>query len=528
MNLSFFNNGKIRKDLFLIIVLSFVIKVGVAQTNHICKYHNLYKEETQRTFFEKQESICFNKVVENQNDDFNKSLADSFKSSGNFSPFLAYSERDEFYKVLEKLFLDMGLSANFVYTHCTFINNAFASNISNPDGGLDRYIVVDKYFLKKLRTDSNSDYPALSILLHEAGHHLNNHTFTTDKLSNFDRELQADEFSGFALCKLGATIEDALYAINEYGSESDSYSHPNKYKRINAIKKGWMNCNKTNKDYSNYSYAELIKISNGNLIYMDELSVRENMKKSSPLLGKNGYLPWYLKASSYYIKHLYTNSNRELLELLRLNTINKWEFDKSDIYNLIGSNYKNMGQLGEAVEYYNKTINLYGNSNKSNIAEAFIDRAEIALDLEQISLDAYKYVIARYIDDINYKELREAKISISNSNIKVAEARYKLYTDYINKLKTVIDFSNLSVDNKTLLITNLITTARYDEAISYIDKIDFDEFTNGQVWTFIGLKINSLCALKRYDEAKALNIEYKYNFCNPNIKYAIENGIYFY
>lgn len=517
-------------------VIKFVIQVifclymsnGVAQTNHICKYHNFYKKESDRNFYAEQTSICFNKVAENQNDEFKKRLADSFKSSGNFSPFLAYSERDEYYQVLEKLFIDMGLSANFVYTHCSFINNAFASNVFNRDGGLDRYIVVDKYFLKKLRTDSNSDYPALSILLHEAGHHLNNHTFTTDKLSNFERELQADEFSGFALCKLGATLEEAIYAINYYGSDLDTYSHPNKYKRINAIKKGWTNCNKTNKDYSNYSYAELSKLSNNNLIYMDELNVRENMKKSGVLLGKKGYLPWYLKAISYYKKHLYTNSNRELLELLRLNSINNWEFDKSDIYNLIGSNYKNLGQLGEAVEYYNKTINLYGNSNKSSIAEAFIDRAEIALDLEQISLDNYKLIFNRYIEDIESRELKEAKKSISESKTNVLGLGKSLYEEVIDKIKTDNDYSRQSIENKTNLIKYLIALARYDKAIYYIDKTEFSDLANGQVWNLIGMKISSLCALKRYDEAKALNKEYKYNSCNPNIKYAIENGIYFY
>ena len=56
-------------------------------------------------------------------------------------------------------------------------------------------------------------------------------------------ELEADEFAGFVLAKLGATLTQATEAIALMASdEDDTYSsHPSKSKRITAIRKGYNN-----------------------------------------------------------------------------------------------------------------------------------------------------------------------------------------------------------------------------------------------------------------------------------------------
>ena len=54
------------------------------------------------------------------------------------------------------------------------------------------------------------------------------------------QELEADEFAGFILGKLGATLEQTSSSINLMASNSDdTYStHPSKSKRLAAINKG--------------------------------------------------------------------------------------------------------------------------------------------------------------------------------------------------------------------------------------------------------------------------------------------------
>lgn len=125
-----------------------------------------------------------------------------------------------------------GLSSNFkVYS--APIENAVATIINNR-----RYILYDPRLLSSSDMQSGNYWSSMSILAHEIGHHLSGHTLM-NKGSNPKDELEADKFSGFILYKLGASQGQAIAAMQTLGSENDSYSHPSKYKRIQAITKGW-------------------------------------------------------------------------------------------------------------------------------------------------------------------------------------------------------------------------------------------------------------------------------------------------
>jgi len=67
-------------------------------------------------------------------------------------------------------------------------------------------------------------------------------------------ELEADEYSGFIMFKLGASLSQTQEAIRVYGSDKDdSYStHPSKDKRLRAIEKGY---NKAKGQGSNNDYS---------------------------------------------------------------------------------------------------------------------------------------------------------------------------------------------------------------------------------------------------------------------------------
>lgn len=148
---------------------------------------------------------------------------------------------------LDKILSVIGASRGFVLQPCENINNAVAIS----DGGI-RYILYDKDFMNSINSENN--WSNLFILAHEVGHHLNGHTLSFMSLSTEElepeslanqrqQELEADEFSGFILAKLGGTLKQTLASIEFLSTnEDDTYStHPSKSKRLAAIKKGYNN-----------------------------------------------------------------------------------------------------------------------------------------------------------------------------------------------------------------------------------------------------------------------------------------------
>lgn len=152
------------------------------------------------------------------------------------SSFMSNAEADE---ALSKILSVVGASKRFIVTPCEDINNAIAL----VDDGI-RYIIYDPVFINSISNDSNY-WSNMSILAHEVGHHINGHTlsFTISATENKIEELEADEFSGFVMAKLGATLDqatEAIAAISQSGDDTYS-SHPSKERRIRAITKGYNN-----------------------------------------------------------------------------------------------------------------------------------------------------------------------------------------------------------------------------------------------------------------------------------------------
>ena len=166
---------------------------------------------------------------------------------------------------LGKILSVVGASKRFVILPCDNINNALAT----INEGI-RYILYDPEFLNSI--SNNSKYWGnMSILAHEVGHHINGHVLapTISASENQLEELEADEFSGFVMQKLGATLEQATEAIAAISSDrDDTYStHPKKQRRIIAITKGYNNAlnNKFIKeeklsDWEEYYYRGLEKL----------------------------------------------------------------------------------------------------------------------------------------------------------------------------------------------------------------------------------------------------------------------------
>ena len=103
-----------------------------------------------------------------------------------------------------------------------------------------RYILYNPDFINGLNDKAGNKWASISILAHEVGHHLNGHTL--DNMgSRPDLELEADEFSGFVLRKLGATLTQAQEAMKLAADFRSSETHPGQAQRLTAISLGWNN-----------------------------------------------------------------------------------------------------------------------------------------------------------------------------------------------------------------------------------------------------------------------------------------------
>lgn len=75
------------------------------------------------------------------------------------------------------------------------------------------------------------------VIAHEIGHHLAGHILTPSEDAHA-RELEADQFAGYAVSLLGGTLDQALSVIAIF-PEEDSDTHPAREKRRNALTLGW-------------------------------------------------------------------------------------------------------------------------------------------------------------------------------------------------------------------------------------------------------------------------------------------------
>jgi len=119
-------------------------------------------------------------------------------------------------------------------------DNAFAT-VANGR----KILVVDVDFLEKLNHVAKTQWAAIQVIAHEVGHHIAG--FSSD---SHNSELNADYWSGQSLQRLGASVSAATRVILTVGTELDTSSHPNKYRRRDSIAQGWRDAAAGVVDYS--------------------------------------------------------------------------------------------------------------------------------------------------------------------------------------------------------------------------------------------------------------------------------------
>lgn len=116
-----------------------------------------------------------------------------------------------------------------------------AANVQNAAAVLymgKRYILYNPSFINNLTRATGTKWASISVMAHEIGHHLKGH-MVNGRRNQLTSELEADEFSGFALRKMGATLSEAQAAMKVIGNTRDTSTHPAVDTRLASISKGW-------------------------------------------------------------------------------------------------------------------------------------------------------------------------------------------------------------------------------------------------------------------------------------------------
>ncbi|WP_426061666.1 membrane-binding protein [Hymenobacter sp. B1770] len=131
----------------------------------------------------------------------------------------------------------VGLKARFELRATREIDNAAAVVYNGK-----RFLLYNPDFLNAVNRAGHTDWAGISILAHEMGHHLNGHTLRAGGSQPAD-ELEADEFSGFVLRKLGASLAQSQAAMATVSDDQGSATHPGRTPRLAAISQGWQRAN---------------------------------------------------------------------------------------------------------------------------------------------------------------------------------------------------------------------------------------------------------------------------------------------
>lgn len=150
----------------------------------------------------------------------------------NPSSTTSFSNVTEGRNIAQEIVDIVGLKANFE------VREANIPNAAAVVYGGKRYILYNPNFITQLEKTTGTKWAGISVLAHEIGHHLNGHTITASG-SQPSLELEADEFSGFVLRRMGASLAGAQVAMKKLATINASSTHPGQYDRLISIANGW-------------------------------------------------------------------------------------------------------------------------------------------------------------------------------------------------------------------------------------------------------------------------------------------------
>ena len=282
---------------------------------------------------------------------------------------------------LDQILNVIGASKRFVLQPCDNINNAVATSFKGI-----RYILYDRDFMDSL--DNSNNWGNLFILAHEVGHHINGHSvdiilYAADIVEpktleqKRQQELEADEFAGFILAKLGGDISEANKIIlKATTNDDDSYStHPSGDKRLNAIKIGY---NKGLGNKTTVYEAPKAAQTAEEYFYRAYEKANKNDKRGAIAdytkaiaLDPNFVVAYFNRGSAKFYLEDYYGAIADFTKVIVLDP------NDVDAYYFRGLVKRNLGDYNGAMADYNKAIAL-----DPNFVVAYFNRGSAKNDLE--------------------------------------------------------------------------------------------------------------------------------------------------
>lgn len=111
-------------------------------------------------------------------------------------------------------------------------------NVEICPGAVD-YIAYNAAWLTTLYKETNNQWALYAVIAHEIGHYTLSHD-RTSLGSERALELEADEYAGEVLAKMGASLADAQAAYRSRIMDSQAdHTHPPIAERLAAVERGW-------------------------------------------------------------------------------------------------------------------------------------------------------------------------------------------------------------------------------------------------------------------------------------------------
>ncbi|MCW3079355.1 MAG: hypothetical protein JWR87_785 [Segetibacter sp.] len=149
------------------------------------------------------------------------------------STAIGFSSVSEARSIINDIMDVSNIQQNFKVEATTQVDNAAAVIYQNI-----RYILYNPSFIDQLDNAARDKWASISVIGHEIGHHLLGHTLD-GRGSQIPKELEADEYSGLVLRRMGASLQQAQLAMKLIASPYASATHPGEGDRLAAIAKGW-------------------------------------------------------------------------------------------------------------------------------------------------------------------------------------------------------------------------------------------------------------------------------------------------
>jgi TPR repeat protein len=282
---------------------------------------------------------------------------------------ITVNEGNSFF-IISELCKVANVKNNFLLIPCKNITycNAFQKNYK-------KYIFYNPEFIKQLKNfnfglgltvDSINtkfnEWEAVASFAHEISHHLCGHLPVGNcKLTKQEMELQADEYAGYLLYKLNASLSQSQKLFNSKDFPiNQTVDYPARLDRLTAVKKGYENAQRQlviNVENSTISYRKL-----GNLSQEENNKLaREHYKKALELFNEKKY--------------------NDCISLLNKSA----DLNFSDAFNMLGCIYKsnNFGvskDLGKTIYWWTKSAEQNNAVGQSNFGWAYLNSVGVQKD----------------------------------------------------------------------------------------------------------------------------------------------------